>query len=768
MNILSPTPFRSGVHTSQRHDSAEKHVSGAALYLDDIPSPPDTLHAALVLSPVAHGTLTAIDSSTAAAMPGVRAILTAADIPGKNEIGPILKGEKLFATDLVEHVGQPVALVIADTMDQARAAAHAVTLAITPLPAILTIEQALAANSLLCPPMILTSGDADAALAAAPHRISAQFSIGGQEHFYLEGQIALALPGEDGEITVHTSSQNPTEVQQITAELLGLEFNRVTAITRRMGGGFGGKESNASWVAAAAALAAAHTGHPVKFRLPREVDMVATGKRHGYLIDYTIGFDDDGRVLALRARTAANGGHSMEHTSAVMTRTLCHIENAYFIPHVHVTGLCCKTNTVSNTAFRGYGGPQAVVVMEDAVLRIAAHRATTPEAIRTLNFYGGKGRETTPYGQNVPQPLAAECMNQLMAKSDFARRREEITAFNATSPVIKRGIGCVPLKFGISFNKPHLNQAGALIHIYSDGSIRLSHGGTEMGQGLFTKIAQVVAEVFQVDISKIRLSATSTAEVPNTSPTAASSGSDLNGWAAHAAATTLRTRLVAVAAQHFGVPEDDITFRDNQIFAGPDGSNQSMTFNELVKLAYLTRVSLSATGFYKTPDLTWDQASLKGSPFFYFTYGAAIAEVAIDTLTGETRILRADLMQDAGKSLNPTLDIGQVEGAFVQGAGWLTCEELWWDKEGRLRTAGPSTYKIPGSRDAPTIFNVHLLEDSPNTANTIFRSKGVGEPPLLLAVCVWTAIRDALAKPGQVVSLDAPATPERIAMAAAT
>ena len=765
MNTISPPgPFRSGAHTSLRHDSADKHVTGAAIYLDDIATPPGTLHAALVLSPIAHGRLDALDTAAARAMPGVAAILTAADIPGENDIGAILRGEPLFAETEVTFAGQPIALVVATSLDAARAAAHAVRPAITPLPAILTIEEALAADALLCPPMVLSNGDIDAALAAAAHRITAGFQVGGQEHFYLEGQIALALPGEDGETVVHSSSQNPTEVQHICARLLGTDLNRVTAITRRMGGGFGGKESNASWVAGAAALAAHHTRRPVKLRLPREIDMITTGKRHGFRIDYTIGFDDSGHLLGLDARLAANGGNTMDHTAAVMTRALCHVENAYFIPAVRAVGLCCKTNTVSNTAFRGYGGPQAVVVMEDAILRIAARLRTTPEAIRALNFYGGPGRDTAPYGQKITHDLSATCMSQILEKSDFAARRAAIDAFNATSPVIRRGIASFPLKFGISFNKPQLNQAGALINIYSDGSIRLSHGGTEMGQGLFTKIAQVVAEVFQVDITRIALSATSTAEVPNTSPTAASTGSDLNGWAAHAAASTLRARMTTVAARYFDVAETAITFRDNQIIA--TGTNLAMTFSALAELCYQERVSLSSTGFYKTPDLSWDQKTLKGAPFFYFSYGAAVVEVGIDTLTGELRILRADLLQDAGNSLNPALDLGQVEGAFVQGAGWLTCEELWWDQQGRLRTAGPSTYKIPGSRDAPAIFNVHLLEDSPNTANTIFRSKGVGEPPLLLATAVWTAIRDALATPGQVVDLDAPATPERIAMAA--
>ncbi|MFI5032468.1 MAG: xanthine dehydrogenase molybdopterin binding subunit [Reyranellales bacterium] len=764
--------MKGGVHTSQRHDSALKHVTGQAVYIDDMPEPAGTLHAALVLSPIAHGRLKKVEVPDS---PGVVVVLDAKDILGKNDVAPVGTDEPLFATDEVLYAGMPLAMVVATTLDAARHAADGATIEIDAEPAILDIESALAAKAYVQAPQTLLRGDPDAAMKAAPHRLSAEFTVGGQEHFYLEGQIAFALPGEDGDIVVHTSTQHPTEVQHICARLLGCDFNRVTAVVRRLGGGFGGKESNASWVAGAAALAANHTGKPVKLRLPREVDMIATGKRHPFLYRYTVGFDGEGRVLALDAMLAADAGWSLDLTPGVVGRALTHTDNAYWIPHFRAVGYACKTHKQSNTAFRGFGGPQGVVIMEDALDRIAHQLGCDPVEVRALNFYNAEGDET-PFGQKVEGNLLPRVWAEAKHCSDWASRRVEIDAFNRTSPVLKRGLGLFPLKFGISFNIPHMNQAGALVHVYSDGSIRLNHGGTEMGQGLFIKVAQVVAEVFKVDIDRIRPTATSTAEVPNTSPTAASTGSDLNGWAAFAAADTIKKRMIVFAAEHFGVGEGEIEFADNTVRIAKPGSNQVVSFNELTKLCYLGRVSLSSTGYYKTPKIHWDGAAMKGRPFFYFSFGAAAAEVAIDTLTGESRVLRADLVQDCGTSLNPAIDLGQIEGAFVQGQGWLTCEELWWDKQGRLRTVGPSTYKIPGSRDAPAIFNVKMLDNAPSTEATIFRSKAVGEPPLMLATAVWTALKDAIAATAFVkkgdgktaVRLDAPATPERILAAIAT
>ncbi len=752
------------IHTAHRHDSALKHVTGQALYIDDIAEPPGTLHAALVLSPIASGRLRKLDLSPAASAPGVVAVFAAGDIPGRNNIASPGKEEPLFAEDKVEHAGQPLALVVAHSLDAARAAAERVKPDIEPTEAILDIQTALARKAYVQAPSTILRGDPDGALKTAPHTLTAEFSVGGQEHFYLEGQVAFALPGEDGDLIVHSSTQHPTEVQHVCAQVLGCDYNRVTTVVRRLGGGFGGKESNASWVAAAAALAAARTGKPVKLRLPREIDIIATGKRHGFDYRYTVGFDGEGRVLALDAVLAADAGFSLDMTPGVVARALTHVDNAYWVPHVRAVGYACRTNKQSNTAFRGFGGPQGVLVMEDAIDRIAHRLGRDANEIRALNFYGPAGDET-PYGQKIEENHLPRCWAEVKQLGEWQRRRAEVDAFNKANPVLKRGLGLFPLKFGISFNLPHLNQAGALVHVYTDGSIRLNHGGTEMGQGLFIKVAQVVAEVFKVDIDRIRPSATSTAEVPNTSPTAASTGSDLNGWAAWDAANTIRQRMVAFAAEHFGVAAGDIEFADGNVRIAKPGSNQVMSFGEMAKLCYMGRVPLSATGYYKTPKIHWDGVAMRGHPFFYFSFGAAMAEVAIDTLTGESRVLRADLVQDCGASLNPAIDLGQIEGAFVQGQGWLTCEELWWDKQGRLRTIGPSTYKIPGSRDVPAVFNVKMLENAPSREATIFRSKAVGEPPLLLATAVWTALKDAIAAVGDhkhAVRLDAPATPERV------
>ena len=756
--------IKGGAHTSTRHDSAVGHVSGRAIYLDDMPNVPGTLHAALTLSPHAHARIVKIDPSRALAAPGVVAVITSADVPGKNHIGPGVAVEPVMAVGVAEYVGHPVAAVAADTLDHARAAAKLVDVTYEELPAILSIEDALAAGALVCPEQHLVRGDPVAALAAAPQRLSGEVRCGGQDHFYLEGQIALAIPGEERDMQVYSSTQHPTEVQHGVAHLLGLPFNAVTVDVRRMGGAFGGKESQATIIAGIAATLAWKTAKPVKLRLPRDVDMIATGKRHDFLIRYDVGFDDQGTILGLDMLLAANGGNIADLTPAVVTRAICHADNCYWLPDVKLRGMPCKTNTVSNTAFRGFGGPQGMFAIEAVIEAIAIHLKLPIDTVRQRNYYGIDTRNVTPYRQPVEDNLIVRVTEELDRNVDLATWRAQIEAFNASHPTIRKGLATMPIKFGISFNLPTLNQAGALVHVYSDGSVHLNHGGTEMGQGLFVKIAQVVAHAFQIDLDTIRVSATSTGKVPNTSPTAASSGSDLNGMAALNAAQQIKARMTDVAAEHFEVSAEEIEFSANRIFVG----NRSLSFGELAFLCWQKRVSLSATGFYKTPGLHWDSVTNTGKPFYYFSYGAAATEVAIDTLTGESRVLRAEIVQDVGLSLNPAIDLGQIEGAFMQGMGWLTTEELWWDAKGSLRTHGPSTYKIPGSRDVPPIFNVRILPDSPNKEPTVMRSKAIGEPPLMLALSVWLAIRDAVASLADyryLPKLDAPATPERILMA---
>ena len=761
MNVDVKSVKRSVVGHGLAHDSAAKQVAGEAAYIDDMAELPGTLHAALVVSPVAYGKLKSVDATDALAMPGVAAFVAAGDIPGHNDIGPILSGEPLFAEEFVEYAGMPVGAIAAESFEQAVKAAREVKLDIEELEPVLDIEAAHAAGSHVMEPQLLVEGDVDAALAEAERIVEGRLDMGGQDHFYLETHIAYAVPGEDGDLTVHASTQHPTEVQHHIAHVLGGLANSVDVFTRRMGGGFGGKESQATIIAAAAALLARRTGRPVKLRLKRSVDMTATGKRHDMVATWKAGVGGDGRICGLDIEYLARAGNTPDLTGPVLTRTLTHSDNSYFIPAARFAGHACKTNTVSNTAFRGFGGPQGIVAIETIMDQIARELRLDPNAVRAINYYGPQTGEVTPYGQPVEQNRLVEVTETLLASAEWQRRREEIDAHNATNPVLRRGLAMMPVKFGISFNLTSLNQAGALVHVYQDGSVHLNHGGTEMGQGLFMKVAQVVAEVFQIDIDRVKITATATGKVPNTSATAASTGSDLNGMAAYNAATAIRGRMARVAAEHFNVPDEEIVFREGRVHAG----NRSISFGELAKMTWAARVQLSEAGYYATPKIHWDAKTLKGRPFFYFTYGAAVAEVAIDTLTGESRCLRADLLQDCGASLNPAIDLGQIEGAFVQGMGWLTCEELWWDDKGRLRTVGPSTYKIPGSRDVPPVFNVQLLGNAPNAEETVYRSKAVGEPPLMLGVSVWLAIRDAIASCGAAglsPNLKAPATPEHI------
>ena len=749
------------VHTRLRHDSAEKHVSGRAVYIDDMPLPPGAQMAALVLSPHAHARIRSIDLSAARAAPGVSAAVTAASIPGKNDVAPVFSDEPLLAEGKCEYAGQPVAAVCADTLDRALAAARLVRIEWEVLTPVLTIEEAWARGDYTCTPAAIRRGKPEEALSTSRNRVSGELCCGGQDHFYLEGQVALAIPGEDRDLTVISSTQHPTEVQHGVSNVLGLPLNAVTVEVRRMGGAFGGKESQATGIAAIAALLSRMCGKPVKLRLRRDDDMVATGKRHDFLFRYEAGFDDDGRIEALVMDLAARSGNVADLSGGVMGRALCHVDNAYYIPNALFRGWPCKTNTVSNTAFRGFGGPQGMLVTEAVIENIAHHLGKDPDDVRAVNWYGSTDRNVTPYGQIVADNIMPDIVERLVREVNYPDRKKRVASFNDSHRTLKKGIALMPVKFGISFNLSSLNQAGALVHVYTDGSVHLNHGGTEMGQGLFVKVAQIVASVFQIDVDNIGISATRTDKVPNTSATAASAGSDLNGMAAYIAASEIKGRMSNVAGELFGVDPEQIEFRHNRIYAG----NESVSFAELAQEAWRTRVSLSAEGYYRTPDIHWDSETMTGSPFHYFTYGACISEVVIDTLTGETRVLSTDILQDCGASLNPAVDLGQIEGAFIQGLGWLTSEQLVWDAEGHLMTHGPSTYKIPGSRDVPPRFKVHILEDAPNRVPTIFRSKAVGEPPLMLAISVWLAIRDAISRTvdgGSLPRLDAPATPEAV------
>jgi xanthine dehydrogenase large subunit len=742
------------------HDSAAKHATGEALYIDDLPEPAGLLHVYLGLSDHACARIVAMDLAEVRAAPGVVLVLTGHDVPGANEVSPVGKGdEPLLATERVDAVGQPLFAVAARTRGEARAAARLAAVTYADEPAILDIAQARPGGRLVADPLVLCRGDARAAMAAAPRRLTGRLAVGGQEHFYLEGQVALAEPGEDGDVRVHSSTQHPSETQHLVAHVLGLADTGVTVEVRRMGGAFGGKETQANAFACIAALVAHRTGHAAKLRLDRDDDMAITGKRHDFEIDYAVGFDDAGRIEAVEMLLAARCGYSADLSGPVTDRALFHADNAYHYPAVRLESLPLRTNTCSNTAFRGFGGPQGVAAAERVIEEIAYALDLDPLDVRRRNLY--REGDLTPYHQAVEDVPTAAIIEDLARDCDYAGRRAAIRAANQESAIIRRGIALTPVKFGISFTATHYNQAGALVHIYNDGSVHLNHGGTEMGQGLYSKVARVVADELQLDLDRIKVTATTTGKVPNTSATAASSGADLNGKAAQDAVRKLKTRLVAFAAGHWGVPESEVEFLPNRVRVG----QEEVAFRTLVKQAYIGRVSLSATGFYKTPKIHWDRAAGRGRPFLYYACGAACAEVAVDTLTGEHRIERVDILHDAGRSLNPAIDLGQVEGGFAQGAGWLTTEELVWDAAGRLRTHAPSTYKIPACGDRPRVFNARLYEGAPNREDTIFRSKAVGEPPLMLGFAVLHALSDAVASVAahQVCPrLDAPATPERV------
>ncbi|MDT8893829.1 xanthine dehydrogenase molybdopterin binding subunit [Halomonas sp. I1] len=781
---LSPSPDtterQGSAGAARAHESAVKHVTGRAAYIDDQPAPADTLHVALGLSPVAHGWLNRLDLEKVRSAPGVVDVITLADVPGHTDIGPVFPGDPIFAGDEISYVGQCLFAVAAESHKAARLAVKEAVVEIDERPACLDPVAATEREEFVRPTHVQERGDWQNALEEAPHQLEGEQFVGGQEHFYLEGQACLVVPSEDEGVMVYTSNQHPSETQKLVAEVLDIPFHAVTMEMRRMGGGFGGKETQASPWACIAAIIARRTGRAAKLRLPRAEDTRATGKRHPFNNRYRLGFDDRGVLAGGEITVIGDCGYSPDLSDAVVDRAMFHSDNAYSLGNARVTGHRARTNTASNTAFRGFGGPQGMMIIEQAMDDIARHLGEDPLTIRKRNLYraedaNGTPRDTTHYGQRVEQlSLLHDIVAQLETSSDYWQRRREITAFNAASPIIKKGLALTPVKFGISFTVQHLNQAGALLLVYTDGSVMINHGGTEMGQGLHTKVCQVVARELGLDLERVRISATRTDKVPNTSPTAASSGADLNGQAARDAASKLRERLFDFAAEHFdqdngGLDREAMRLEDGHLVAGIGESEQRIPWGELVQAAYMGRVSLSEKGFYATPLIHYDRASGRGRPFYYFAHGAAVAEVEVDTLSGEYRLSRADILHDVGDSLNPAIDIGQVEGAFIQGMGWLTSEELKWNDAGRLVSDGPSTYKIPAFGDLPPTFNVELLQGHPNSQASIYRSKAVGEPPFMLGISVWSALRDALASLvdyRECPALDTPATPERVLMVA--
>ncbi|MBD8063897.1 xanthine dehydrogenase molybdopterin binding subunit [Devosia sp. PTR5] len=753
------------LHTRTRHDSGPKHVTGTAEYIDDMAEPAGTMHAYLGLSTRAHAEILAMDFSAVRGAPGVIGVLTADDIPGENDVSPSHKhDEPIFAEGRVQFWGQPIFAVVAETRDAARRAAQLAKIEYRDLdwlPDVRAAQQA--GGKLVTEPLKLERGDVAAGLASAPRRAKGAITIGGQDHFYLEGQIAYAVPGEDEDVTVYASTQHPSEVQLMVAQVLGIRHNAVTITLRRMGGGFGGKETQGNLFAAVAAIAAKKWNRACKIRPDRDDDMQATGKRHDFVVDYDVGYDETGKILAVDAVYGARGGFSSDLTGPVTDRALFHCDNAYWYPAVRARSEPLYTNTVSNTAFRGFGGPQGIMACERWIEDIAYALGKDPLDIRKANFYGVHENNVTPYHQTVGDNIVHRIVDELEASSDYQARRDAIIAFNRTSRVLKKGISLTPVKFGISFTATWYNQAGALVHVYKDGSIHLNHGGTEMGQGLNIKVAQVVADAFGVNLDTVKIMPTSTGKVPNTSATAASSGSDLNGMAAWDACEQIKSRLIAHAAQLYQSDEADCHWVQGGLQVG----REFVAFAELVASAYLNRIQLSAAGFYKTPKIHWDRATGKGHPFYYFAYGASVSEVTIDTLTGEYTVDRVDILHDVGKSLNPAIDQGQIEGGFVQGMGWLTTEELVWDAKGQLRTHAPSTYKIPLASDVPPVFNVQIAEWSVNPEPTIGRSKAVGEPPFMLAISVVEALGMAVASVAEyrvAPQLDTPVTPERVLM----
>jgi xanthine dehydrogenase large subunit len=757
--FLAGSVARPATGAPHPHESARAQVAGTATYIDDVPEVRGTLHAAPILSNVARGRLLGVDTSAALAMPGIRGVILAQDIPGDPILATFAHDEPIFARDTVEFIGQVVGVVVADTVMQARRAARKVQLQVEPLPAILDVREAVKQQSFVLPPVTVRRGDPEQGIAQAPHRLTGSLDVGGQEHFYLEGQVGYALPLEQDNWWIYSSTQHPGEVQHWVAHALGLDSNAVTVECRRMGGGFGGKETQAGHIAVWAAVAARKLKRPVKLRLDRDDDFLVTGKRHPFAYDYEVGFDDDGRITGLKLMLAANCGWSADLSGPVADRAVFHADNAYFLGDVEIVSYRCKTNIQSHTAFRGFGGPQGMIVTEALLGDIARALGKDPLDVRRANLYGVTDRNVTHYQMQVEDNILHPLLAQLESSADYRARRTAIAQWNAGSPVIKRGLALTPVKFGISFTATFFNQAGALVHVYTDGSVQVNHGGTEMGQGLHTKICQVVADELGVPFEKVRISATDTSKVPNASATAASSGTDLNGRAAQYAARQVRQRLAEYVAEKQNCRPEQVVFAHGQV-SGPDAV---LSWEQLVDDAYHSRVQLWSDGFYRTPKIHYDKHTLTGRPFYYFAYGAACSEVAVDTLTGESRVLRVDILHDVGRSINPAIDIGQIEGGFIQGMGWLTTEQLVWNEKGHLATHAPSTYKIPATGDVPEHFHVEFWHEA-NREDNVGGSKAVGEPPFMLAISVWEALRDAAAaaRGDGRVHMDAPATAENV------
>lgn len=753
------------VGVTKQHESAARHVSGKARYVDDLPEPAGLLHAAVATSPVAKGDIEQLDTSAIKTSEGVVDVLTTDEVPGHIDIAPVFDGDPVLAHKKVLFHQQPWCAVLATSTKLARQAALKGKIAVKESSCHLTTELAHEHQNFVRPTHSMKQGDFESSWNKAAVQVTGTVEIGGQEHMYLEGQVALAIPEEEDRVTVYTSSQHPSEVQKLVAEVLNVKLHKVTVDMRRMGGGFGGKETQAAQWACIAALLAVRNRRPVKLRIPRMQDMMTTGKRHPFKNAFKVATDSKGIIQGTQARINGLCGHSADLSEAIVDRAMFHCDNAYYLADADIVGYRCRTDTVSHTAFRGFGGPQGMVLAEAMIDAIARELGEDPLTIRQRNLYDTKERNTTQYGMEIEHNNLPDLINKLAESSEYWQRREQIKAFNKQQKVLKKGLALTPVKFGISFTAKHLNQAGALVHVYTDGSIQVNHGGTEMGQGLHTKIQQIAANEFGVDLENIDVTSTRTDKVPNTSPTAASSGTDINGKAVQNACIAIKQRLAAFWAEKNEATADEVRFVDGKV----EVAEQTISFTDLVQAAYMERVSLSATGFYKTPKIHYDRSTGKGRPFFYFANGASVSEVTIDTLTGEYSVDRVDILHDVGTSLNPAIDIGQIEGGFIQGMGWLTTEELLWNDKGHLISNNAATYKIPAIGDTPKVFNVDLYPH-PNEEDSIYHSKAVGEPPLMLAMSVWCALKDAVSSiTGYQVDpkLDPPATPEKVLKAIA-